>query len=414
MDIRCTDIYQGISSATKDIPIVQHILHGLPTGDSCKNKPPTIGKDFCPMLASYAKGLAKDHPEYGKLVSTILPKYCPLLLNDCAPVLCSTGHQGSATFNLSCTDLVQLFNDFLVLPQVKSLNIGSTQKEVCDNLVALSKNNLDQAVSMFSKIFDSFAKTKLHITDPSIYDKQFGSVVKCICPKLGQKIPSPSPPPPGKSVKPLKWKKLQFVVFGILLAIVTFIVLLIVGLTVHLHAANRLALLGIILCTSVVLFVVLLWANPGHLFRYPKLNAGDDWKIIPGTYTGSKTMFGVTIGARVELGKDNKITIDTLACKGKMGCPGPEVDGSHNLIDKCQSKVVSIDTSTKEAQGYRLTGECIDELYNIKTADKSPAVKGIWIQRHGNDYNLLIYLHVCGLPILGCVDPQMIVGVKKV
>lgn len=209
----------------------------------------------------------------------------------------------------------------------------------------------------------------------------------------------------SKSKKSLK--KIQIVSFGILLSVVTTIILFIIGFTIHKTTSEKAALFGIVICTAILIFVLSIWINPGNFFRYPALSAGDTWKSIPGIYSGSKSLLGTTISVEIELSSSGVMTLNFLNCEGSS-CP----TNSSSLIHNCSSKVISIN-KVKEKQGYSLTGDCIDELYKIKTSDKSSIINGIWIRRFDDTYYVLIYLHICGIPILGCINPQIEVKLEK-
>lgn len=233
---------------------------------------------------------------------------------------------------------------------------------------------------------------------------------KCICPD-DKPTPGPIEPKPDtkKAIVPHKYNKPIVYATLLILAGLMFIPLLVILFSKK-EWGPKMALLGILILTNLIFFLIILKINPKCIYK-PCPISGDKWVSVKGRYVGQYdyniSSYNGSISAVIDIIDDNRIKINSLKCTGK-GCP------KHNLIDDCKDNtIVYLDTKNKTAAGYQLYGKCIDNLMKIPTAGGEKAVTGIWFVREKNEIKLQLGLNIC-IKNIGCIGLIPLISLKKI
>lgn len=214
-------------------------------------------------------------------------------------------------------------------------------------------------------IFYNYMKSDVTYT-PS--KEKILEAILCICPSYtGPKDTSPR----FDSVL----NKLNVGLLTIGTSIVTIILYLILSLFVFrlFSVGVKIILLLILVIITVFVVYLIIKANPNCIFRFCP---GDDWRAIPGTYTGENNAFGVKIKVEVKIDDNKKIRITNLDCS--KGCP-------FKSLNQVCTDANEIILGEKTGYGYILSGKCIDSL-------KSDSVKNLWLTQNNDDISLKMML----------------------
>jgi hypothetical protein len=294
---------------------------------------------------------------------------CKKVFSDCNATICSKGSTDS-TLQLSCDQVKDFFVFVTKIPALadKMKQYGIDPMNICGSLADLAQG---QTISTFLQAILDKALGNNH------YDTVVPVVVSCLCP------PPSSPPasPPTYS-----WRSIVVMLSVILLSFGASLVVM-----KNVGKMSWGGILGVLLVVVGLTGGAVIYFNPGCLFR--TCTADSDiltpQSNLAGTYTGTKTLLGVSVNAAITIDKNNLITIQTLKCNPSGVCP------IEDLLSKCAAdKNVNI-TYTKDDLGYPLYGACIDNLRTIMSTDNQPILNGIWITSQKGILTLYLKLHIC-------------------
>lgn len=185
-------------------------------------------------------------------------------------------------------------------------------------------------------------------------------------------------------------------IYLIIITILGLIATAIVSFSLRKHNSIQFVVFALLLLFTIWVNSMIIDANPFCIFK-ACLKDSDVWvPISSGTYTGSKSILGVTVNIQITFLPTNKVELDSLTCSGKI-CPVSD------LLQYCKgNKVINISTE-KTRYGYQLTGECLDEIKK-----ETDVIEDIWAVKKGNDIfvQLLIKVGSSSLSILVPLIPK--------
>jgi hypothetical protein len=420
--IDCQDIYNGIDSLIPMVvkaagntygPMIKNLWTGLPDTTACTN---TSGKiklgHLCVLINAAAKPIQK-----AGIDPNVLTVLCKNLLDDCHPTFCSKGKEVS-TIEIPCDELKDLihiaFQNPIVKTEIKKkVPFVLNEQNYCQLLAKLAKGDVDNLIKLIiSEIKDKggeqYTKHKSMIDK---YVERLKTPLKCLCPHIEDSPPPVPPAPhPDPSKKVAKPGYNKVLIIGTLLALSTLALIPFFGVLIGLKPLGK-KLLVLFLIIALVFFItaVIVWVNPRGIYKSIVKNS-DDWIPVEGKFKGETNLYGVKVVTEIETDKNNNVKLEILTCDGK-GCPDTDKNNHSDLIKNCKNKTIKI-SNTKTPYGYPLVGECIDELFKIKTLDGKPAVRGLWLIRNNMNIEVQIYLHI-GITKDYTIDQVIRIPVKK-
>lgn len=299
---------------------------------------------------------------------------------------------------LTCEEIRVVVTAALQLPQLQAdlVKIGFDPSNLCGSLGDVAQGDPTRLI----RVIDAALKQQLGATIWAHYSSQLPSVLRCLCPQVMN--PSKRPPPQAPS-------RALLVLPCALLAGALALVALVVGLLLPWKLPA--VVVGLLLAGGLWALVVFVW-NPKCVFRLCTLDSDDippDMNIA-GTYSGSKTLFGVTVSASVSIDRDQVSTLHALSCEGGSLCPMKDL---LQMCSKVSRKVRLL--RPKETNGYALYGPCITAmLNNIKAADGQPILEGAWLVRKNKSLYMQFQLHVCPFGGDSCISYLAVVQLMPV
>lgn len=284
---------------------------------------------------------------------------------------------------LDCEDVNTIVDSVLKSKVIQRMiqsksGIDITQK--CDLLQELINSGKNPAEIISNLIKDS---------KYSVSQEKIEEVIKCICPDLKPPPPTPSPTP-SPTPTPHSGKSVFYNKINITIMSFVFILLVIIISIVLKKFKIGIPFLNVVVLLIIFSYIayILLEKNPRCLLK-SCISSGDDWNPVPGTFKGEKSLFGITVSSQIQIDVNKNITLKELKCVGKT-CP------FGNLLENCKDPTITID-SNKTNFGYSVKGECIDEIYKIKTNGKQ-ILTGLWVTQTGNNLNLNVKINA---PVIG-------------
>lgn len=415
--IDCQDIYNGINSiipmivtaaGTQYGPMIKNIWDSLPNSTACTD---TSGKTKLGLICKFVDAAAEPIKKAG-IDPVVVSQLCKDLLDECQPTICSKGSKTS-TFEAPCGALKNLihiaFQNQTVQEAIKEkLHFSLTEDNYCQLLAKLAKGDVDNLINLIiseikEKGGDYYTKHQSMIDK---YVKRIKAPLKCLCPHIED---SPEPVPPDTHSEPVKPSYNNVLVISTLLAVSALALIPFFGVLVGLKPwGKKLLVLFLIIVLVFGITALIVWTNPRGLYK-PIVKSSDEWIPVKGNFKGEKSLYGVNVVAEIETDENNNFKLE-LTCDGK-GCPNTDNNNHSDLIKNCKNKTVKL-VNTKTPYGYPLIGDCIDELYKIKTLDGQPAVRGLWLVRDGINIEVQIYLHI-GITKDYTIDQVIRIPLKK-
>lgn len=373
MNINCVDIYNGMGTPLKNI---------ISSAAFCKKD----NIDICNIIDNNSTIISK----YVDI--NILKDLCGNL-KDCKTTFCTKGNNDS-NISISCDILRSLihtsFQNKNIQDKIKKyVSFDITEDNYCDILSSLAKGDVNNLINFIKSTIQDKEKD-FYNKHQIIIDKYLDRLkdpLKCLCPHIEDSPPPVPPlphPDPSKNLdKPVYNNKLVLTTLLVLiaLAIIPFFVVMIKLKPL----GKKLLFLFVIVAIVFGITSLIVLINPFGLYK-PIVKNSEDWIPIEGIFQGEENLYGVKVTTELQIDKKNNVIFNLLTCDGK-GCPASD------LIKNCKNKTIYI-SNVKTFYGYPLMGECVDELFQIKTLDGTPAVRGLWLLRDGMNIEVQIYLHI--------------------
>lgn len=221
-------------------------------------------------------------------------------------------------------------------------------------------------------------------------------VINCACPNTGGSIgqpikPASQPPPPSYSMRAIGLLALALLALALL-------PIILVAVFVHPRRTKVISLV-VTIAIFIAIFLALIFVNPMCILKSCPVSS-DAWVGLTGTYEGkSAKIAGIQVSIKLDMTNTNsgndswksqKVNILALACQDNDvgACP------VKNLLSKCNAGDTSVTLAAKEAYGYPLVGNCINQMYKFTDSHGKQTIRGIWTVRKGSKVFAQILVHL--------------------
>lgn len=348
--------------------------------DLCKNT-----NDFNIFIKNLLDSILNDTIPNDSILKleNFINKYLDLYFKSCPNTFCENSTDKN-TFNFSCDNYKDLFNDILDL-KITFLPILKEKFPKYDFIYSILDNikSIDDICTTINDL--GGIQTVINLIETQLktdlLNNSIQQIYNCLC---------PNKPPPNNIEIPI-YNIQTIYILSIIIIIIIFILFII--LIIIYYSFNKL-----IINNTLLTFIILILLGFGILslifYLNPKcyikncIQKSDDWIPVEGNFKGSASKLTIKLDVDVNISKDNNVKFNKLTCSGKF-CP------FNDILGKCDNdKTAKIDT-IKTEQGYQVYGGCIDKIYEFKNNDGSKIVESIYVENLNGKLNVLSVLNGC-------------------